>query len=426
MTAEQIYEEFKLPDRDKASIGRLLSELNTRGLRKEDPRLRAMISRLRQLDDEFYHGGSESDRQHLCLRRHHFIECVAPCTSLLSSALRDQLVIPRFSEFTNKITELFEECRSIDDGVLATYIPQLARQDPNAWGLSLCTIDGQRFSLGDARTPFCLQSVSKAFTYAIVSSDIGADTIHKFVGHEPSGRPFNEIRINNDGKPHTPMINSGAIITTSLLKTGLPLADRFDFVFNQYRRIAGGEFVGFSTPTFLSERVTADRNFALAHYMRENGCFPVGIRSLREELDLYFQLCSVETNCEGGAVMTATLANGGLCPLTDEICIHPLPCRDTLTLMYSCGMYDYSGEFAFLVGLPAKSGVSGALILVVPNLMGMCLWSPLLYKTKQGVVGGNSTRGVHFCQKLISTFNFHSYDSLLHADQKKIDPRLRT
>ncbi|RCN26060.1 glutaminase [Ancylostoma caninum] len=117
--------------------------------------------------------------------------------------------------------------------------------------------------------------------------------------------------------------------------------------------------------------------------------------------------------------MAATLANGGVCPLTDELCIQPRPCRDVLSLMYSCGMYDFSGKFAFQVGLPAKSGVSGVMIVVVPNLMGIALFAPPLDKM------GNSTRGVAFCQKLIETFNFHNYDSLLHADSKKHDPRRR-
>ncbi|WKX94233.1 hypothetical protein Q1695_011471 [Nippostrongylus brasiliensis] len=170
---------------------------------------------------------------------------------------------------------------------------------------------------------------------------------------------------------------------------------------------------------FLSERDTADRNYALSYYMKENKCFPPGTQGLREELDLYFQLCSLETNCDTAAVMAATLANGGVCPLTDELCIHPRPCRDVLSLMYSCGMYDFSGKFAFQVGLPAKSGVSGVMIVVVPNLMGIALFAPPLDKM------GNSTRGVAFCQKLIESFNFHNYDSLLHADSNKHDPRRR-
>jgi len=117
--------------------------------------------------------------------------------------------------------------------------------------------------------------------------------------------------------------------------------------------------------------------------------------------------------------MAATLANGGLCPLTSEKCVDGRPCRDVLSLMYSCGMYDYSGQFSFHVGLPAKSGVSGIMIVVVPNLMGIALWGPPLDRL------GNSCRGVAFCKELINSFNFHNYDSLAHAETTKFDPRKR-
>lgn len=167
---------------------------------------------------------------------------------------------------------------------------------------------------------------------------MGADYVHSFVGHEPSGRLYNEICLDANGKPHNPMINAGAIIVTSLLKKGLKMADRYDFALNEYKKLAGGGYVGFNNATFLSERETADRNYALSYYMKENKCFPEDIQSLREELDFYFQLCSLETTCESAAVMAATLANGGVCPLTNERCIQSRPCRDVLSLMYACGV----------------------------------------------------------------------------------------
>lgn len=411
-----VFDLFKLPQKDDASIGKLISVLKSFGLREDDPRLRPTMEKIREYDEK---NEDDNDVRHFHLNRAQFKDCVHPCISLISQALRNQLIIPSWGEFTVKIREIFEQCRSEQSGKVATYIPQLARQNPNCWGMSVCTIDGQRFSLGDSRHPFCLQSVSKAFNYAIVASDVGAEEVHNYVGHEPSGRLFNEICLDAHGKPHNPMINAGAIIVTSLIKKGCPMADRYDFAYHEYKKLAGGGYVGFNNATFLSERDTADRNYALSYYMKENSCFPAGIQSLREELDLYFQLCSLETHCESAAVMAATLANGGVCPLTSERCIDPRPCRDVLSLMYSCGMYDYSGQFAFHVGLPAKSGVSGALVVVIPNLMGICLWSPLLDRM------GNSTRGVMFCQRLIEAFNFHNYDSLLHADSKKIDPRRR-
>uniref|UniRef100_A0A914X683 glutaminase n=1 Tax=Plectus sambesii TaxID=2011161 RepID=A0A914X683_9BILA len=415
-----IFELFKIPNTNEASIGKLFSVMKSFGLREDDPRLKPMMEKVRLIESETEEREHEThDPKHWKLTREQFRECVSESLLLISQTLRNNLVVPSWHEFCQRIKTIFEKCKTVSTGKVATYIPQLARQDPNQWGVSICTVDGQRVSFGSARTPFCFQSVSKAFTYAIVASEIGADAVHSYVGQEPSGRLFNDICLDGSGKPHNPMVNSGAIIVSTLLKSGMDMADRFDHVLTEYKKLAGGEYIGFNNATFLSERDTADRNFALSYYMKEYECFPKGVTSVRDTLDFYFQLCSLETNCESASVMAATLANGGVCPLTGEKCLDNRPCRDVLSLMYSCGMYDYSGQFSFHVGLPAKSGVSGAMIVVVPNLMGICLWSPPLDKM------GNTVRGVEFCKELIETFNFHNYDSLLHAESKKFDPRKR-
>ncbi|KAI6195891.1 Ankyrin and Glutaminase domain containing protein [Aphelenchoides besseyi] len=410
-----IFNLFKIVDEDEASIARLLALLDSAGLRENDLRLKPMMRKIREYEHKMHEC---VDVKRYRLPRAQFKDCIRPSISLINKVLANDLVVPNWREFTEKISDIFEQCQDINLGEVATYIPQLARQDRDKWGLSICTIDGQRFSLGDSKAPFCFQSVSKAFNYAIVSSDLGTDYVHRFVGHEPSGRLFNEICLDADNKPHNPMINSGAIITTSLMKRGICMADRYEFAYNEYKKLSGNEYIGFNNSVFLSERETAARNFSLAFFLKEHKCFPPGIdTSLRNELDFYFQLCSLETHCDSAAVMAATFANGGVCPLTHEVCITPGPCRDVLSLMYSCGLYDFSGQFAFKVGLPAKSGVSGGMIVVIPNLMGICLYSPPLDKL------GNTCRGVAFCQKLIDTFNFHNYDSLLHGDAMKTDPR---
>uniref|UniRef100_A0A914ZBH1 glutaminase n=1 Tax=Panagrolaimus superbus TaxID=310955 RepID=A0A914ZBH1_9BILA len=202
----------------------------------------------------------------------------------------------------------FQKCiAEMTDGKVADYIPQLSRFDPNYWGVSICTVDGQRASWGDSKIPFCVQSVSKAFNYSIAASDLGADMVHQYVGQEPSGRLFNDICLDSNNKPHNPMVNSGAIIVSSLIKNTWNTADRFDHMLTEYRKIAGGEYVGFNNAVFLSERATADRNYALSYYMKENKCFPEETKNLSEALDFYFQLCSMEVTCETAAVMAATL-----------------------------------------------------------------------------------------------------------------------
>lgn len=196
---------------------------------------------------------------------------------------------------------------------------------------------------------------------------------------------------------------------------GVSNAEKFDYVMNFMKKLAGNEYVGFSNATFQSERLSGDRNFAIGYYLKEKKCFPEGT-DMTAILDLYFQLCSIEVTCESASVMAATLANGGFCPITGERVLNPEAVRDTLSLMHSCGMYDFSGQFAFHVGLPAKSGVSGGILLVVPNVMGVMCWSPPLDKL------GNSVRGIQFCTDLVQLFNFHNYDNLRHF-AKKLDPR---
>ncbi|KAH7700457.1 glutaminase kidney isoform [Aphelenchoides avenae] len=415
-----IFELFKIPNKNEASIGKLLMVLKSYGLHKNDPRLRPMMEKIWRIEKHNEELANEAkDPKHWKLKKEDFCGCISESLTLISRTLQNDLIVPSWSHFCGTIKEIYEMCQHVTEGNVASYIPQLARADPNKWGVSICTVDGQRVSFGDTKMPFCFQSVSKAFNYAIAASDLGADYVHKYVGQEPSGRLFNEICLDSKNRPHNPMVNSGAIVVSSVIGDKLNMADRFDYVLEQYRKIAGGEQVGFNNAVFLSERSTADRNYALAYYMKEYGCFPEGTANLSEVLDFYFQLCSLETTCESAAVMAATLANGGVCPLTEERCIQSRPCRDVLSLMYSCGMYDYSGQFSFHVGLPAKSGVSGAMIVVIPNLMGICLWSPPLDKM------GNTCRGVAFCKELINRFNFHNYDSLAHTETSKFDPRKR-
>nr|CAD7592236.1 unnamed protein product [Timema genevievae] len=181
-------------------------------------------------------------------------------------------------------------------------------------------------------------------------------------------------------------------------------------------RMAGGESIEFNNDVFMSERDHADRNYALGFLMSEYKCFPEG-SALQECMDFYFQVsCSVEVTCDSMVVIAGTLANGGVCPITDEAVLCPGTIRNVLSLMHSCGMYDFSGQFAFKVGLPAKSGVCGAMLIVVPGVMGICTWSPPLDSL------GNSVRGVQFCEEVVRVFNFHMFDNIPRNSCKR-DPR---
>ena len=300
-------------------------------------------------------------------------------------------------------------------GKVADYIPQLARVSSKNFAISICTVDGQRFSHGDFNKRFCLQSTCKPINYCIAHEELGEEKVHQHIGREPSGRSFNEMALNNDGLPHNPLINSGAIMCSSLIQRNLDIADRFDHVLNTWQSLSGGIEPTFNNSVYLSERQTADRNFALAYFMRENKAFPPKT-DIIDTLEFYFQCCSIELTSPDMASAAATLANGGCNPLTGERVFAPTTVKNALSLMNSCGMYDFSGEFAFKIGFPAKSGVSGALLVVIPNVMGICIWSPNLDDV------GNSSRGVELCKRLGETFNFHNYDSL-ENNAEKTDPR---
>ncbi|XP_031145487.1 glutaminase kidney isoform, mitochondrial isoform X3 [Sander lucioperca] len=392
---------------EKIPAHKFLTALKATGLRTGDPRLKECMDTLKETLRNTTDG--------VTLDRHLFKKCVQSNIVLLTQAFRKKFVIPDFQSFTSHIDELYESAKKLSGGQVADYIPQLAKFSPDLWAVSLCTVDGQRHTVGDTKVPFCLQSCVKPLKYAVAVHDHSTEYVHSFIGMEPSGLRFNKLFLSDDDKPHNPMVNAGAIVCTSLIKQGASNAERFDYVMNFLKKMSGNEYVGFSNATFQSERESGDRNFAIGYYLKEKKCFPEGT-DMTSVLDFYFQLCSIEVTCESASVMAATLANGGICPITGERVLNPEAVRNTLSLMHSCGMYDFSGQFAFHVGLPAKSGVAGGILLVVPNVMGIMCWSPPLDKL------GNSVRGIQFCTDLVERFNFHNYDNLRHF-AKKHDPR---
>ena len=341
-----------------------------------------------------------------------FQQIIRPNIHLIRRVIKGQLTIPDFGRFTEELTEIFSHTKRNTSGSVANYIPQLARVDDRKFGLSICTVDGQRFSLGDAIESFTIQSTSKTINYCLALEEHGREKVHEHVGREPSGLGFNELTLNAHGLPHNPMINAGAIMACSLIGHKMPLADRFDYVSSKWSALAGKSRISFNNAVYLSERATAHRNRALSHYMMEKKAFPEWA-DLEETLEFYFQCCSIEMNCDQMSIVAATLANGGTCPITGEKILKTSTVQACLSLMYSCGMYDYSGEWAFSVGLPAKSGVAGAVMVVVPNILGFCIWSPKLDAQ------GNSVRGVDFTKQLVDKFSFHIYDNLDLQSEKK-------
>jgi glutaminase len=401
-----LFDSFNPDKEGRISPVEVLRRLERTGLRTDDPRIAEALAGLtgaggsRQLDFG----------QFKALAQHN--------SSLIRRAVEGNLAVPDFTALTADITRMYDELLPVRSGTVANYIPQLGRVEPDQLAIAVCTVDGQRFSVGDVATAFSLQSVSKTVSYCLALDEHGTEAVHEHVGREPSGRSFNELALNPKGLPHNPMVNAGGIMTCSLIQPQADIADRFDLVAETWRRLAGGRRPGFNNAVYLSERQTADRNFALGYSMRESGAFRPDT-DLVTTLEFFFQGCSIELDARMLAVAAASLANAGVCPLTEDPVFTPSTVQSCLSLMSSCGMYDFSGEFAFTIGLPAKSGVSGAIMLVIPGLMGICVWSPRLDEH------GNSVRGIEFCRKLIAEYNVHAFDSLVtgHGPTSKRDPR---
>jgi glutaminase len=305
------------------------------------------------------------------------------------------------SPFRTYLNELHTTYQNLNEGAVADYIPELALAKPEWFGISVMTLDGQSFDVGDCRQSFTIQSISKAFVYGLALEDHGRDYVLSKVGVEPSGDAFNSIVLDEaTNRPYNPMVNAGAIATTDLIK-GKDGTERLKRILDMFRRYTGRE-MQIDVPVSLSERATGSRNRAIAHLMHNFGMISDRIE---ETLDLYFQQCSILVTSHDLAAIAVTLANGGKNPITGEQAIETTYVQDVLSVMHSCGMYDYSGEWTYRVGMPAKSGVGGGITAVAPQKLGIGVFSPLLDAK------GNSARGIKVCETIAEDFGFHPFNA---------------
>jgi glutaminase len=285
------------------------------------------------------------------------------------------------------------------DGTVATYIPELGKADPAWFALCVVTVDGHVYAAGDAEQLFSIQSVSKPFVYGMALEDRGVDHVLERVGVEPTGDPFNSIVVDEaSNRPFNPMVNAGAIVTT-----GLVAGDDSDA---QWERICRsfsaytGRALDLDDDVYLSELATGDRNRAIAYLMRNFGMLDGDVDAA---LSLYFRQCSLLVTCRDLAIAAASLANGGMNPVTGERALAERHVEHVLSVMQTCGMYDYAGAWTYEVGLPAKSGVSGGLIAVLPGQLGIGVFSPPLDAR------GNSVRGIEVCRRFARDFALHPH-----------------
>lgn len=287
------------------------------------------------------------------------------------------------------IEEIYQKIKGIENkGEVASYIPELANVDTENFGIHISTLDQNNFGIGNYETKFSIQSISKVLSLALAYRMLG-EKIWERLGVEPSGTPFNslvQLEVDN-GIPRNPFINAGAIVISDILISHLenPKEDFLAFV----RSLSNNSELNYSSTVAASEKAIGFRNVALCNFIKSFGNIE---NDPTEVLDFYFDLCSLEMTCQELSEVFLFLANNG-CRTVDNLAIlTKSQAKRINALMQTCGFYDESGEFAFKVGLPGKSGVGGGIIAVHPNQYTIAVWSPKL-NTK-----GNSYKGVRFLE----------------------------
>ncbi|MFT6762536.1 MAG: glutaminase [Candidatus Aldehydirespiratoraceae bacterium] len=307
----------------------------------------------------------------------------------------------RIEWFGQVCSGLHQQLGTLNDGAPAAYIPELTNVDLDLFGIAAVTIDGQQQLTGDHDHLFTIQSISKLLMYGLALETHGRDAVLKRVGVAPTGDPFNAIQLD-EGKHRAPnpMVNSGAIAITDMA-VGSSREERVDSVAAMFESYLGRR-PKIDEAVWKSERATGNRNRAIAYLLLSQGIVEDRVE---ETLDVYFAQCSVLVSTQDLATIGATIANYGLHPITGEQVVPAAVARDMLTVSLTCGMYDYAGEWAYTVGIPAKSGVGGGIIGMIPGAGGLAVFSPRLDEH------GNSVRGLRVFEALSKEFDMHLFDS---------------
>lgn len=278
-------------------------------------------------------------------------------------------------------------------GNVASYIPELSKAPHNALGITLLSATGESASAGDCGLRFTMQSISKVFTLILALMDNGEDEVFSKVGMEPTGDNFNsmlKLELVRPGIPFNPMINAGAITVSSLIRGSSP-EEKSERILHFFKDLAGNDRLDYDMGVYRSESDTGNLNRSISFFLKENGVLNGDVE---EVLDVYFRHCSIVVDCADLARMALVLASNGTNPLTGKQLIPRRYVQIAKTFMTTCGMYNASGEFAIQVGLPAKSGVSGGILTLVPERYGIGVVGPALNDK------GNSYAGVHLLQTI--------------------------
>jgi glutaminase len=314
--------------------------------------------------------------------------------------------LPEWSEVESLVEAAHRRCTPDSDGVVADYIPVLAQANPDWFAVSVAEVDGTVHSAGDIDVEFSIQSISKAFVYALVCDEYGHDVVRERIGVNNTGLPFNSvIAIElNHGHPMNPMVNAGAIATTALTRGRTP-EEKWETIRTGLSEFAGRPLQVDET-VYRSESETNQRNRAIARLLESYGRIDVDPLAV---VDVYTRQCALRVTAADLAVMGATLADGGVNPVTGRRVVSAGVCRDTLAILAANGAYERSGEWLFEIGLPGKSGVAGGIVTVAPGKAGIGTFSPPLD------AAGNSVRGQRATAYLSRVLGLNIFASQAHT-----------
>ena len=318
------------------------------------------------------------------------------------ASIRPVVTTPPTSPFKSYLSSLHKKYLTIEAGVIPDRIPEFAAAQADWFGIAVMTTGGKIFAVGHSDRLFTLQSISRALVYGMALEDCGREMLRSKVNIKSAGESANAIALDEHSQlPYNPMVDAGAIAVTDLIK-GHSTTDRLNRILKKFNLYTGRD-VNISFPVFLSEKAAGHRHRALTHLLLDVGAISDRIE---ETLDLYFQHSAILVSAKDLAVIGATLANGGINPITEERAIDERYVRDVMSMMIACGLDDYSGEWAYEVGIPAKSGMGGGILAAVPSKLGIGVFSPLLDST------GNSIRGIETCKELSRKFGLHLFDTV--------------
>ncbi|TFV55715.1 glutaminase A [Mycobacterium sp. PS03-16] len=314
--------------------------------------------------------------------------------------------LPEWSEVESLVEAAYRRGRAENGGLVADYIPVLAAADPERFGICVAEVNGDTHTAGDAEARFSIQSISKAFVYALVCHALGHRVVGERIGVNNTGLPFNSVVAIelNDGHPMNPMVNAGAIATTALIP-GVDPDEQWAAIHDGLSAFAGRP-LDVDEVVYRSESETNQRNQAIARLLESYGRITMDPLAV---VDVYTRQCALLVSATDLAVMGATLADGGVNPVTGQQVVSAQVCRDTLAVLAANGLYERSGEWLFEIGLPGKSGVAGGIVTVAPGKAGIGVFSPRLD------FAGNSVRGLTATAYLSRVLGLNIFASGVHT-----------